>query len=216
TLRIASGSAPSTSNCRALRANRSASLSAMPSRPNSPSLRAVALQVVTFRTPSSKLNRGGTKTHASCTNACLRVASAVCNSVAPKVPPRTITAAGKFISACIVPPSIRLPPIIAAKASTIPTRLRTSILQHISYGVRRLTEAAFAACPISLTSLSFFNGKRTREALGSGDNRFHQTRGNIIQAENFIAQTCFGHGHGHSIDDTAFFILGPHRGTRFL
>ncbi|MNE60162.1 hypothetical protein D3C80_1552910 [compost metagenome] len=96
---MASGSAPSTSNCRPLRAYGSGSASATPSRPSRPSLRAVSDQLTTRSIPPARSIRGGKRIQRTICSARLKALMGDCSKAAARVPPITISAAGPLSSA---------------------------------------------------------------------------------------------------------------------
>src|SRR5271169_4133063 len=125
--RIASGSPPSTKDCRPFFKNSSCSPSTADSKPSKPCLRAMLLHSTIFSIMAAGLLTGGLNTQETIFQARRNVAIGVCTRLAASVPTTTMTKAALPTSAPALLPFKIAPPMIATSASTMPTMLKMSI-----------------------------------------------------------------------------------------
>jgi len=125
--RMASGSPPSTNDCRPFFKNSSFSASTADSRPNSPCLRAILLHSTIFSIIAAGLLAGGLNTQETIFQARMKVASGVCTRLAANVPTTTMTNAALPTRAPALLPFKIAPPMMAIKPSTTPMMLRISM-----------------------------------------------------------------------------------------
>src|SRR5580704_13684233 len=125
--RMASGSPPSTRDCRPFFKKLSFSDSTADSRPSRPCLRAMLLHSTIFSITAAGLFAGGMKTQETIFQARRKVAMGVCTRLAASVPTTTMTKAALPTSAPALLPFNMAPPMIAISASTMPMMLRMSM-----------------------------------------------------------------------------------------
>src|SRR5271156_5423554 len=125
--RIASGSPPSTRDCKPFFKNSSFSPSTADSKPSNPCLRAMLLHSTIFSIIAAGLLTGGLNTQEMIFQARKKVDIGVCTRLAARVPTTTITKAALPTSAPALEPFKIAPPMIAIRASTMPMMLRMSM-----------------------------------------------------------------------------------------
>src|SRR5580698_5197379 len=148
--RIASGSPPSTSDCKPFFKKSSFSCSTADSSPRSPCLRAMLLHSTIFSIIAVGLLDGGLNTQATIFHARRKVASGVCTRLAAMVPTTTITNAALPTSAPALEPLRIAPPMIAISPSTTPMMLRISMRSVGTQPLRQPCAHAHQCLPVYL------------------------------------------------------------------
>ena len=146
--RIASGSPPSTSDCRPFFRNSSFSCSTADSSPSRPCLRAMLLHSTIFSIIAAGLFAGGLNTQATIFQARRKVAIGVCTRLAAKVPTTTITNAALPTSAPALLPFKMAPPMMAISAEHDPDDAQDvhDVQPGVSHSASRARRRT-SACP---------------------------------------------------------------------
>src|SRR5882757_7488806 len=153
--RMASGSPPSTRDCRPFFRKSSFSPSTADSNPNRPCLRAILLHSTIFSIIAAGLFAGGMNTHATIFHARRNVAIGVCTRLAARVPTTTMTNAALPTRAPALLPFNIAPPMMAINASTTPMMLRMSMNSARRQPLRQPRAQANQRLPMDLTDPRF-------------------------------------------------------------
>src|SRR5579859_373346 len=153
--RMASGSPPSTKDCRPFFRNSSFSPSTADSKPSRPCLRAMLLHSTIFSIMPAGLTAGGLNTQETIFQARMKVAMGVCTRLAARVPTTTMTNAALPTSAPALLPLSIAPPMMAMNASTMPMMLRISIGSIRRQPLRQARPQAHQGLTVDLADAGF-------------------------------------------------------------
>src|ERR1700723_2610427 len=153
--RMASGSPPSTKDCRPFFRNPSFSPSTADSKPSKPCLRAMLLHSTIFSIMAAGLFTGGLNTQETIFQARKNVAMGVCTRLAARVPTTTMTNAALPTSAPALLPLRIAPPMIAMSASTMPMMLKISIGSIRRQPLRQACPQAHQRLAVNLADTGF-------------------------------------------------------------
>src|SRR5580658_5346693 len=153
--RIASGSPPSTNDCRPFFKKSSCSCSTADSKPRSPCLRAILLHSTIFSIIAVGLLMGGLNTQETIFQARRKVAIGVCTRLAAKVPSTTMTNAALPTSAPALLPFRMAPPMMANNPSTTPMMLRISMGSIGGQPLREPCAQSYQRLSVYLTDTRF-------------------------------------------------------------
>src|SRR5580692_3041194 len=153
--RIASGSPPSTKDCRPFFKNSSCSPSTADSKPSNPCLRAMLLHSTIFSIIAAGLFTGGLNTQEAIFHARKNVAIGVCTRLAASVPTTTMTKAALPTSAPALLPFKIAPPMIAISPRTTPTMLKMSIKSIRRQPLRQTRPQSHQRLAVNLTDARF-------------------------------------------------------------